>query len=262
MSGASRDMAIDKARDILAEVSRVVALTGAGISTDSGITDFRGPQGVWTRDPNAEKLSDIRYYISDEHIRRKVWQDRLHSPVWQAAPNAGHKALVSLEMQGKLDTLVTQNIDGLHQLAGSDPSRIIEIHGTMREAVCMSCGARSPMQEILARVERGDGDPHCEQLIDGRACGGIIDAATISFGQNLVEEDIRRAENAVRMTDVLLAVGTSLAVYPAAGLVPIARSNGAAVIIVNGAPTEMDDLAEVVVLGSISDVLPLIVEGS
>lgn len=253
------DKSVGRARDLLTEASRVVALTGAGISTDSGIPDFRGPKGVWTNDPEAEKLSDIRYYVSDDNIRRRVWEDRLHSPVWQAVPNAGHLALVDLEAQGKLDTLVTQNIDGLHQLAGNDPGRIVEIHGTMREAVCMSCGARSPMQVILDRVRAGDSDPHCERLVHGQICGGIIDAATISFGQDLVENDIRRAENAARVCDLLLAVGTSLAVYPAAGLVPIARSSGASVVIVNGLPTEMDDLAHVVVLGSISDLLPRLV---
>ncbi|MHB8263263.1 MAG: SIR2 family NAD-dependent protein deacylase [Acidimicrobiales bacterium] len=251
---------IGKVRDILAGSSGVVVLTGAGISTDSGVPDFRGPEGLWTRDPDAEKLSDIRFYIADAGIRRRAWQERLHSSVWQAAPNEGHKALVTLEAQGKLHTLVTQNIDGLHQLAGNDPGKIVEIHGTMREAVCMSCGVRYPMQEVLERVDRGDTDPHCEEIVNGGECGGIIDAATVSFGQNLVEEDLQRADEAAREAEVLLAVGTSLAVYPAAGLVPIARASGASVVIVNGSPTEMDDLAHVVILGPISEILPQLVD--
>ncbi|MCL5948330.1 MAG: NAD-dependent deacetylase [Actinobacteria bacterium] len=260
--GNENERAIRKAHDILERSDRIVVLTGAGISTDSGVPDFRGPDGVWTKNPDAEKLSDIRYYLADAGIRRRVWQERLHSPVWNALPNDGHKALVSLEAHGKLHTLITQNIDGLHQLAGNDPSRIVEIHGTMREAVCMSCGARYDMQEVLERVDHGDLDPYCVTTVDGGQCGGIIDAATISFGQDLVEEDLHRADKAAREAGVLLAVGTSLAVFPAAGLVPAARASGASVIIVNGSPTEMDDLADVVIMGSISDILPRLVDAS
>ena len=155
-------------------------LTGAGISTDSGIPDFRGPKGVWTRNPEAEKRATLQHYMSDPQVRRKAWLDRLDHPAWAAEPNAGHRALVHLERRGKLDTLVTQNIDGLHQAAGSDPERVVEVHGTIREVVCMSCDERAPMQRALDRVRAGEDDPPC------RTCGGILKSATISFGQNLV----------------------------------------------------------------------------
>src|SRR6266542_378229 len=148
--------------------SRVVALTGAGISTDSGIPDFRGPQGVWTTNPKAEKLSNIHYYMSDPEVRRLAWQSRLAHPAWHAKPNAGHRALVELEQRGKLDALITQNIDGLHQIAGHSPDTIIEGHGTVHEVLCMACGWRGPMAAALERVRRGEQDPPCER------CGGIL----------------------------------------------------------------------------------------
>jgi NAD-dependent deacetylase len=229
---------------------RIVALTGAGISTDSGIPDFRGPQGVWTRNPKAEKLSDIRYYMSDPEVRRLSWQSRLDNPAWSAQPNAGHRALVELERRGKLHALITQNIDELHQRAGNSPEKVIEVHGTMRQVVCMSCGERAPMEKALARVRAGEADPPC------RSCGGILKSATISFGQQLVPEVIDRAMQAAGEADVLLAVGTSLQVYPIAGAVPLAKRAGARVVIVNAEPTPMDDLADAVFNDSISAVLP------
>src|SRR5437868_1222258 len=146
---------------------RIVALTGAGISTESGIPDFRGPQGVWTRDPKAEKLSNIHSYMSDPDVRRLSWKSRLDHPAWRATPNAGHRALVALERRGTLHALVTQNIDGLHQAAGSSPDTVIEVHGTMRDVMCMNCAWRGPMPPVLDRVRAGEEDPACEQ------CGGI-----------------------------------------------------------------------------------------
>lgn len=240
-------------------------LTGAGISTDSGIPDFRGPRGVWTRDPSAERLATIDAYLADPGVRRRAWRSRLASPAWGASPNAGHLALVRLERRGQLDTLVTQNIDGLHQLAGSDPARVVEIHGTLREVVCLTCGDRHPAEQTLRRVRAGEDDPHClEPSPDnaGRPCGGLLKSATISFGQSLVADDLDRAERAARRCDLLLAVGSTLTVHPAAGLVPLARSHGARVVIVNGAETPYDDLADSVVGGSISQVLPLIIDGA
>jgi NAD-dependent deacetylase len=229
---------------------RVVALTGAGISTDSGIPDFRGPQGVWTRNPKAEKLSDIRYYMSDPEVRRLSWQSRLQNPAWSASPNAGHLALVELERRGKLHALITQNIDELHQQAGNSAERVIEVHGTMRKVVCMSCGERAPMEKALARVRAGEEDPPC------RTCGGILKSATISFGQQLVPEVIDRAMQVAGEAEVLLAIGTSLQVYPIASVVPLAKRAGARVVIVNAEPTPMDDLADAVFNDSISAVLP------
>ena len=241
---------MEDVRGWIAEARRIVVLTGAGISTDSGIPDFRGPQGLWTRNPKAEKLSDIRYYMSDPEVRRLAWQSRLEHTAWKAQPNAGHKALVELERRGKLHALVTQNIDELHQLAGHSPQKVIEVHGTMRKVVCMSCGERAPMEKALARVRSGEADPAC------RTCGGILKSATISFGQQLVPEVIDRAMQCAAEADLLLAVGSSLQVYPIAGAVPLAKRAGARVVIVNAEPTPFDDLADAVFNDSISAVLP------
>jgi NAD-dependent deacetylase len=244
---------MDDVRGWIEQAQRVVALTGAGISTDSGIPDFRGPQGVWTKNPKAEKLSDIRYYMSDPEVRRLSWQSRLENPAWHAKPNAGHLALVELERRGKLHALITQNIDELHQQAGNSPEKVIEVHGTVRKVVCMSCGERAPMDKALARVRAGEADPPC------RSCGGILKSATISFGQALVPEVIDRAMQAAGEAEVLLAVGTSLQVYPIAGAVPLAKRAGARVVIVNAQPTPFDDLADAVFNDSISAVLPKLV---
>ncbi len=234
----------------LSDASQVVVLTGAGISTESGIPDFRGPQGVWTKDPKAEKLSNIHYYMSDPEIRVLAWQSRLEHPAWTAEPNAGHLALAELERKGRLHTLVTQNIDGLHQKAGTSPERIIEIHGTVREVVCMACGERAPMERALDRVRAGEADPPC------RSCGGILKSATISFGQNLVATDLDRAQRAAAGADVFLAVGTTLTVYPVAALPDMALSNGARLVILNAEPTPYDGAADVVRRERVGDVLP------
>jgi len=244
---------VQDVRGWIGEATRVVVLTGAGISTDSGIPDFRGPQGLWTKNPKAEKLSDIRYYMSDPEVRRLAWQSRLEHPAWSARPNAGHLALVELERQGKLHALITQNIDELHQLAGNSPEKVIEVHGTVRQVVCMECGERAPMERALARVRAGEADPPC------RSCGGILKSATISFGQALVPEVIDRAMQAAAQAEVLLAVGSTLQVYPVAGAVPAAKSAGARVVIINAQPTAMDDLADAVFNDSISEVLPKLV---
>jgi NAD-dependent deacetylase len=260
-SGASEELqaAVDRARALVDASRRIVVLTGAGISTDSGIPDFRGPNGVWTKNPEAEKTATLDHYLSDPEVRRRAWRSRADSPAWTAEPNAGHRALVALERRGLLDTLVTQNIDGLHQAAGSDPDRIVEIHGTMRVAACLSCGDRTPMPEILDRVSAGEEDPACTALTPTGPCAGIIKSATISFGQNLVVEDLVRSEEAARRCDLLLAIGSTLAVYPAAGLVPVAYQAGARIVIVNAQPTEYDTIADVIVRGPIGDVLPVIV---
>src|SRR3989454_947807 len=183
---------IERARGWIATARRVVVLTGAGISTDSGIPDFRGPQGVWTKNPGAEKTATLQHYMAEPDVRKQAWRNRLESPTWQAEPNPGHHAIVELERQGKLHTLVTQNIDELHQKAGTDPAKVVEIHGTMRQVVCMSCGERAPMERALERVRAGEDDPPC------RTCGGILKSATISFGQNLVADDLLRAQYAAQ----------------------------------------------------------------
>ena len=232
------------------DAARVVVLTGAGISTESGIPDFRGPQGVWTRDPDAEKLSDIRYYMSDPAIRKKAWQARLEHPAWHAKPNGGHRAIVALEQRGKLHALITQNVDGLHQKAGSSPDKVIEVHGTVLKVICMSCGKKGPMRETLKRIEAGEADPPC---LD---CGGILKSDTISFGQNLVPEVIDRAMRAASEAHCLIAVGTSLQVYPVAGAVSVANDAGARIVIVNAQETPFDDVADAVFRDPIGKALP------
>jgi len=241
---------IERVRGWIEEAERVVVLTGAGISTDSGIPDFRGPQGVWTRNPEAEKMSTLQHYMSDPEIRRHSWQMKLASAERRPTPNAGHLALVELERRGKLHTLITQNVDGLHEDAGTSPERIVQIHGTVREVVCMACGARLPMEHALDRVSAGEDDPACQK------CGGILKSATISFGQGLVAEDLARSEQAARLCDLMLTIGTTLTVYPIAGVVPVAKRAGARVVILNAEPTGMDSIADAVLHGSIGDILP------
>jgi len=235
------------------ESRRIVALTGAGISTDSGIPDFRGPQGLWTKNPVAEKMSNIHHYLADPEVRKASWQNRLSSPAWTAKPNPGHLALVELERRGKLHALITQNIDELHQIAGNSPARVIEVHGSMRRFMCWGCGMRGPMQLVLERVRAGEADPPC------RDCGGILKSDTISFGQQLVPEVIDRAMHAAGEADLFLAVGTSLQVYPIAGAFDLARAAGARTVIMNAQPTPFDDIADAVLPGSISELLPRLV---
>ena len=241
---------LERARGWLHDARAVVVLTGAGISTDSGIPDFRGPQGLWTKNPKAERTSHLSSYVSDPEVRRLAWQHRISSPAWTAEPNAGHLALVELQRRGTLHTLLTQNIDELHQRAGIDPAKVVELHGTMRRYACLDCGAGGPMEEALERVRAGDEDPACLH------CSGILKSATISFGQSLVPEDIARAERAAAEADLLLAVGSTLSVYPAAGVVPLAKAAGARVVIVNGEPTGYDAIADAVLRGPISELLP------
>ena len=246
----SADADLREAAAWIRSALRIVVLTGAGISTESGIPDFRGPQGVWTRNPGAEKMATLSHYVADPEVRQRAWQSRLESPAWHAEPNAGHRALVALERAGRLLALITQNVDGLHQAAGSSPERVVEIHGTLHEVVCLDCGERAPMQRALARVRAGEADPAC------RSCGGILKSATISFGQSLVARDLQRAEAAAKSCDLLLAVGSTLSVFPIAGIVPIAKRAGARIVIVNAEPTEMDELADAVIRGPIGQILP------
>lgn len=243
---------IDKVRGWLADAKRVVVLTGAGISTDSGIPDFRGPQGLWTKNPLAEKMSDIRYYVSDPEVRKLSWQNRLASPAWTAKANTGHLALAALEKQGKLHALITQNIDGLHQRAGIPSEKVIEVHGTLHRAMCLSCDWRDDMQIVLKRVRDGEADPSCTE------CGGILKSDTISFGQALVPEVIDRAMQVSRECDLLLAVGSTLQVYPVAGAVPLAKQAGAKLVILNAQATQFDDLADAVLNTSIGEALPFL----
>jgi NAD-dependent deacetylase len=251
MSPATSDL--QEVAGWIRQSDRVVALTGAGISTDSGIPDFRGPEGVWTKDPRAERLSSIQHYMDDPEIRKWAWQLRIEHPAWTASPGPGHLALADLERKGKLNTLITQNIDGLHQAAGTSSDILVEIHGTLREVMCMSCGDRAPMQRALDRVRAGEEDPAC------RSCGGILKSATISFGQSLVAADLERSRIAAATCDVFLAVGTSLVVYPVAMLPQVALNAGARLIIVNAEPTPYDASADAVLSGRIKDIMPAVI---
>jgi NAD-dependent deacetylase len=237
----------------LRAASQVSVLSGAGISTESGIPDFRGPQGVWTRNPAAQAMFTLDNYLADPAVRELAWRNRLAHPAWDARPNAGHRALVALERSGRLRAIVTQNIDGLHQRAGSDPARVIEIHGTLFDVECLSCGRSTSMRDNLDRVESGEPDPAC------LVCGGIQKAATISFGQALKVDVLRAAQRAAQQCDVLLAVGTTLQVQPAAGLAEIAVAAGARLVIVNRDPTPYDDLASALLREPIGETLPRLV---
>lgn len=240
--------------DWIRAAAHVTALTGAGVSTASGIPDYRGPQGLWTRDPRAERLSDIRYYVSDPEIRAESWRRRAAGTAAGAEPNQAHHALVELERQGNLHAVVTQNVDGLHLRAGTSPDRLIEIHGTILDVVCLDCEDRQPAGPVHDRVRAGESDPRCED------CGGILKSATVSFGQSLNPQDIQRAAAAAQAADVFLALGTSLTVYPVAGLPRLALDHGARLVIVNAQETPLDGDADVVIHDDVGAFLDGLVE--
>ncbi len=244
---------VDEVREWLAAASAVTVLTGAGISTDSGIPDFRGPQGVWTKDPAAQRMFTLQAYLADPQLRVQAWINRREHAAWTAEPNAGHRALVELERSGRLVALLTQNIDGLHQAAGSAADRVLELHGTLSQAECLDCGRRRPMAETLARVDAGEADPPCP------TCGGILKSATISFGQALDRTVLQRAYDAAGACDVFLAVGTSLTVQPAAGTCGAALQAGARLVVINAQETPYDDDAHAVLRDPIGEVLPALV---
>jgi NAD-dependent deacetylase len=242
-----------RAAEIVAGAKRITVLSGAGISTESGIPDFRGPNGVWTTNPTAERLSSLQAYVTDPELRVRSWGLRTGHPAWSAEPNAGHAALVELERSGRLLAILTQNIDGLHQRAGSSAELVVELHGTMFDTVCLSCGDRRAMRAALDRVAAGEADPPC------LVCGGILKSATISFGQPLDVAVLDRAKTAAVSCDLMLAVGSSLTVQPAAGLVGLAARAGATVVVCNGSETRYDGLATVVLREPLGEVLPALV---
>jgi len=254
MGENTRMTSVAQARDWVLAAKRIVVLTGAGISTDSGIPDFRGPNGVWTRNPAAEKASTLQYYLADPEVRRAAWRNRLRAPVFAAEPNDGHRAIFELDQRGQLLAVVTQNIDGLHQKAGHDPRDVIEVHGTALWARCWNCSDRRPIIELLDRVRAGEDDPPCA------VCGGIVKTDTILFGQDLVPQVIAAAMMAADHSDLVIATGTSLSVFPAANVVPRAKAVGARVVIVNGQPTKMDRFADALLLGPLSELLPALCE--
>ncbi len=238
----------------VAAAERLAVLTGAGISTESGIPDFRGPNGVWTTKPETMKLVHIENYVRDPQVRVRAWEERMRHPAWTAEPNAGHRALVELERRGTLLALMTQNIDGLHQAAGSE--RVLELHGTIWLAKCLSCDRRTRMQEQLERVRAGDPDPACTE------CGGIQKSATVAFGEQLDPLVLETAFVASSACDLFLAIGTSLSVQPAASLAVEANRRGARLVIVNQGETPLDDRADAILRDPIGEVLPRLVAAS
>jgi NAD-dependent deacetylase len=235
------------------DAREVTVLTGAGMSTESGIPDFRGPDGLWTRDPATRRLFDIEAYRTDPEIRRQAWRRRSEHPAWTARPHPGHQALVDLERSGRLRALVTQNIDGLHQLAGNSPERVLELHGSIHRVECLGCAWSAPTEQLLERVAAGEEDPHCLR------CGELVKTATVSFGQRLDQDVLRAAVTASAEADLFVAVGTTLSVRPAASLVDVARSAGARVVIVNSGATAYDAVADARLEARIGEVLPLLV---
>lgn len=237
-------------RQLVSSAERIAVLTGAGISTASGIPDFRGPQGLWTKNPAAQAMFDIEEYVASRAVRVEAWKQRLAAPAWTAEPNAGHLALVDLEHQGRLTGLSTQNVDGLHQKAGSSPSLVHELHGTVWYVDCLTCAHRVPMAEVLPRLEAGEDDPAC------LLCGGILKSATVSFGQSLDQSVLDAAATAAQSCDLFIAIGTSLQVYPAAGLCDLALSTGIPLLILNAQRTPYDEQAAAVLTTPIKTTLP------
>ncbi|MFF6947628.1 NAD-dependent deacetylase [Streptomyces iakyrus] len=233
----------------------VALLTGAGISTDSGIPDYRGPNGLWRRDPEAEKLVTYENYMGDREIRRSSWRMRRETGALWAEPNAAHRAVAELERSGVPVRVITQNVDGLHQLAGMPARKVFELHGTARSFVCTGCHARGPMADALARVEAGEEDPPC------RECGGILKPATVMFGERLDPVVLGRAAAVSKGCQIFVAVGTSLQVQPAAGLAGVAADHGARLVIVNAEPTPYDDRADEIVRDPIGTALPELLRG-
>ncbi|GAA3388748.1 NAD-dependent protein deacetylase [Streptomyces roseoviridis] len=232
----------------------VAIFTGAGISTDSGIPDYRGPNGLWRRDPEAERLVTYGPYMADPEVRRRSWRMRLDSEVLNAGPNAAHHAIAAFEQSSHALRVITQNVDGLHQAAGVPERKVLELHGSARSVVCTACRARSSMAEALDRVRSGEADPAC------LGCGGILKAATVMFGQRLDPVVLGQAMSIAKAAEVFIAVGSSLQVQPAASLAGMAAEQGARLVIVNAEPTPYDPLADQVVREPIGTALPALLE--
>ncbi len=240
------------AAELMQQAQRIVTLTGAGISTESGIPDFRSPGSVWEKNPP----TSYRDFLDKSEARQRYWQTRnsLSTQVRLAQPNAAHKALEELERRGKLSGIITQNFDGLHQDAGNNPEHIIELHGTSRFAACTLCGRRSSMSDLQERIDAGKIDPRCE------VCGGLLKAATILFGQRVPDAELTRAKQLTELCDLFLVVGSSLKVIPAAALPRLALNHNVPLIIINLQATTLDPAADVVIHEKAGMVLPAIVE--
>jgi NAD-dependent protein deacetylase/lipoamidase len=242
---------LQNATELLKDAQRIVALTGAGISTESGIPDFRSPGSIWLKQPPVS----YQDFITKPEARLLYWQTRrnLYGQVMSAQPNRAHLALADLEKKGRLLGIVTQNFDGLHHDAGNNPKHIVELHGTSRAAACTHCGQRSSIQELQHRIDAGEIDPLCSD------CGGFLKAATILFGQRVPDKELSRARELALACDLFLVVGSSLKVHPAATLPRFALKNDVPLIIINLQPTHLDEYAEIVINEKAGVVLPPIV---
>lgn len=240
-------ISIDALRELLRGARRAVVFTGAGISTESGIPDFRSPGGIWSR------MAPIEFddFVRHEHMRREAWRRKFETDksIRAAAPNRGHRAVASLVARGVVSCVITQNIDGLHQASGVPEDRLVELHGNTTYARCLSCTQRHELDPIREAFEAHGTLPVCE------SCGGLVKSATISFGQAMPEAAMRRAEQATLACDLFLAIGSSLVVYPAAGFPVLAARSGAKLVIINREPTDLDPLAELVINAEIGEVL-------
>jgi len=248
---------IDEAVTVLGRAAQILVFTGAGISTESGIPDFRGPEGLWTMiDPDD---FEIGRYLMNRELRKRGWQMHLNGELWGARssvkPNAAHRAIVDLWRAGRMSGCVTQNVDGLHQQAGLPDEAVAELHGNVRRTHCLECGTTWPIQEVLAWVEAGNDDPHCP------VCGGLIKTTTVMFGEFLPAEDMRRAGRFAAKADAVLAVGSTLSVYPAAEIPLSLVRRRRPMVIVNRGQTDLDDAASVLIDGKAGEVLPPLVEG-
>lgn len=231
--------------ELVRAAQRGVAFTGAGISTESGIPDFRGPQGVW----NTETPVYYQEFMADRDARVRAWERgaRMFRRCADARPNDGHLVIAELERRGHITTVITQNIDGIHHDAGS--SSVIELHGTNRRSACQHCGKDWPTSAIVERVERGDASPECD------ACGGPIKTSTVSFGQGMPENEMRLAMEAALHADLFVSIGSSLVVEPAASFPRFAKQAGATLVIVNSQATPLDDVADLVIRMPIGDTM-------
>ncbi|OXM60310.1 SIR2 family NAD-dependent protein deacylase [Amycolatopsis vastitatis] len=236
--------------DRIRGAKRIAALTGAGISTASGIPDYRGPEGVWTRTPSAVNAFTLKNFTADAAVRREFWRTYAGHSAWRAEPNAAHRALAELDGAGVAVRVLTQNVDGLHQRAGLAARKVLELHGTMHTTRCTRCPARFPTPEVLARVEAGDDDPACPR------CGGILKLDVVLFGQMLDGEVIGHARNIAAASGLFLAIGSSLQVEPAASLCTVAVQARATLVIVNRDPTPYDEDADFVLRDDIEAVVP------
>jgi len=247
------DQQIEEVADLIVASDRIISFTGAGVSTESGIPDFRGPGGIWTKyDPDD---FTIQKFLSDKAVRKKHWELLTNSEMKMtgAEPNPAHYAIAELEEMGKLYGVITQNVDGLHQKAGVSEDMVFQLHGDMSHAKCLSCGTRYPMEEMEERVKQGIEEPTCDH------CGGILKPDAVFFGEQLPLDVLMESERRSRTCDLCIVLGSSLVVFPAAKIPIYAMRSGAKLIIINVGPTELDEVAHIRIQGKAGEVTPRII---